>query len=375
MKIMAVNWRDIENPEAGGAEVHLHEILKHLGEWGHQVAQISAGFPGGDREKEIDGIRVMRTGRWFDANFALPLFARKHFRNNEYDVILEDINKIPFFMPLYTDIPVLPVIPHLFGTTVFQETNRLIGTYVVTAEKLIPRVFRDSRFMVISPSTREDLVQRGVDPERISVVLCGLDHDRFHHAGLERFEQPTVVHLGRLRKYKGVEIALSAVRIAREKIPGLRFVIIGDGPHREPLENKVREMELEDTVEFKGYIDFDELVDFLNRGHLLVNPSPKEGWGLTVVEANACGMPVVASDSPGLRDSVIHGETGFLVPHGDENSFADRIVQLIRDEQLWQKLSRGGIERVSKLTWERCARETETVIREFLDDYRGEETV
>ncbi|MBD3179710.1 MAG: glycosyltransferase [Candidatus Latescibacteria bacterium] len=371
LKILAINWRDMENPEAGGAEVHLHEILKHLGGWGHEVAQISARFRGGEREKEIDGVRVMRTGHWFDANFSLPLFARKHLQSTRYDVILEDINKIPFFMPLYTGIPVLPVIPHLFGTTVFRETNRLIGSYVVLAEKLIPRVFKDSRFMVISPSTREDLAARGIDRDRISVVLCGLDHDRFYHAGLDRFEEPTVVHLGRLRKYKGVEIALRAVKIAREKIENLRFVIIGDGPYREELERKVSELELEDTVRFKGYIDFDELVDYLNRAHLLVNPSPKEGWGLTVVEANACGMPVVASDSPGLRDSVIHGETGFLVPHGDETSFADRIIELIEDGRTWQKLSRGGIERVRSLTWERCARETETVIREFLAGRRS----
>lgn len=368
MRILAVNWRDMENPEAGGAEVHLHEILSHLSKWGHDVAQISARFIGGERETEIDGIRVMRTGHWFDANFTIPLFARKHLREHSYDIILEDINKIPFFMPLYTDIPVLPVIPHLFGTTVFRETNRLIGSYVVMAEKLIPHVYRDNRFMVISPSTRKDLTARGIEPERISVILCGLDHERFHHADLERFEQPTVVHLGRLRKYKGVEIALRAVRIARERLPNLRFVIIGDGPYRETLERKTVDLGLEDTVEFKGYIELDELVDFLNRAHILVNPSPKEGWGLTVVEANACGMPVIASDSPGLRDSVIHGETGFLVPHGDENSFADRIVELIKDPDLWDQLSGGGIERVKELTWERCAGETEDLIREVLSD-------
>lgn len=368
MKILAVNWRDIENPEAGGAEVHLHEILSHLSKWGHEVAQISARFIGGQREKEIDGIRVMRTGHWFDANFTIPLFAKKHLREYSYDIILEDINKIPFFMPLYTDIPVLPVIPHLFGTTVFRETNRLIGSYVVMAERLIPLVYRDKRFMVISPSTREDLEARGINPEKISVVLCGLDHEKFYHAGLERFEEPTVVHLGRLRKYKGVEIALQAVKIALEKLPDLRFVIIGDGPYRETLEAKTGELDLEDTVEFKGYVGMDELVNFLNRAHILINPSPKEGWGLTVVEANACGLPVIASDSPGLRDSVVHGKTGFLVPHGDENSFADRIVELIENPELWDRLSRGGIERVRELTWERCAKETEGLIRKVLSD-------
>jgi glycosyltransferase involved in cell wall biosynthesis len=358
MRILALNWRDIANPEAGGAEVHIHEILSRLVGWGHEATLVSAGWPGCAPEETVDGVRVLRRGRWYDANIALPLFAARHLKHVSYDVILEDINKVPFFMPIVTKTPVVVVIPHLFGTTAFREANAAVASYVVFMEAFIPLVFRRNCFIVISSSTKEDLVRRGIGPERIAVVLCGLDHERYRDLGLERFAEPTIVHLGRLRRYKSVEVALRAMLIVREKLPAARLLIIGDGPHRPALEREAKRLGLERSVEFLGFMKGDELVRSLNKAHLLVNPSPKEGWGLTVVEANACGLPVVASDRPGLRDSVRDGETGFLVPYGDERAFAERSLAILENRDLWKRLSEGARTRVRELTWERCARET-----------------
>ncbi|MBN2184089.1 MAG: glycosyltransferase family 4 protein [Candidatus Krumholzibacteriota bacterium] len=355
----------MKHPEAGGAEVHLHEILVHLSRWGHEVVEMTSGFPGCSGEDEIDGVRIIRAGHWFDANFTLPLAARRYLRDNQCDVIIEDINKLPFFMPLWTKIPVVGVIPHLFGTTVFREANWLIGSYVVIMEKLLPLVFRKNRFIVISPSTADDLAARGIERKRIDVVLCGLDHERYRNLSLKRFDRPTIVHLGRLRKYKSVEVVMRAMETVTEKIPGARLVIVGDGPYRGELEKEAAKLDLGDAIEFKGYMEHDRLVEFLNRVHLLFNPSPKEGWGLTVVEANACGVPGVASDRPGLRDSVIDGTTGFLVPYGDSSAFADKAVRILGDEKLWKRMSDDSLERVRGLTWERCARETEELLLEL----------
>jgi glycosyltransferase involved in cell wall biosynthesis len=358
MKILAVNWRDIENPEAGGAEVHLHEILSHLVRWGHEATLLSAGWPGCAPEETVDGIRILRRGHWYDANLLLPLFAKRHLKHNTYDVILEDINKLPFFMPLVTKIPVVPIIPHLFGTTAFRETNVGIASYVVALESFIPIVFRKNRFIVISPSTKNDLAARGVSPDRIEVVLCGLDHDRYRDLGLERFEEPTIVHLGRLLRYKSVDVALKAMLRIRSRLPAAKLVIIGDGPHKPALEHEAKRLGLGASVQFSGFMQHEELVRFLNRAHLLINPSPKEGWGLTVVEANACGLPVVASDRPGLRDSVRDGETGYLVPYGDAAAFAAKSLAILEDREQWRRMSESARERVRGLTWERCARET-----------------
>lgn len=366
MKVLAINWRDIENPEAGGAEVHLHEILSHFVRWGHEATQVSATFPGCVPEEEIDGIRIIRRGQWWNANFAILSFLRKHLASHSYDVILEDINKIPFYTPLVTRTPVIPVIPHLFGTTVFREAGPVTAAYVVFMETFIPMVFRRSHFMVISQSTKDDLARRGIDTERIRVVLCGLDHAVYRNLNLERFAHPTIVHLGRLRKYKSAEVAIRAMAPIREVLPDARLFIIGDGPHRPALEREVERCKLQSVVVFKGYMAHEDLVEFLNKAHLMLNPSPKEGWGLTVVEANACGVPVVASDRPGLRDSVRDSETGYLVPYGDVDAFVNKALLLLRDGELWRRMSENALERVRNLTWERCSRETEEFVREVV---------
>ena len=366
MKVFAVNWRDIKNPEAGGAEVHIHEILKHLVSWGHEATLMSTTWPGCTGEEVIDGVRVIRRGHWYDANLTIPIYARRHLRENSYDVVLEDINKLPFFMPLYTSVKVVGVIPHLFGLTAFRETNPLIASYVVLMEKFIPLVFRKNYFMVISPSTKEDLISRGIVAHRIEVILCGLDHGIYRNMFLDRFDVPTIVHLGRLRKYKSVDIAIRAMTYVKHEMPDARLVIIGDGPYRRELERLSSRLGVDGVVEFKGYMDKERLVEFLNRSHLLINPSPKEGWGLTVVEANACGVPVVASNRPGLKDSVVDGETGFLVPYGDVKAFAEKSLMILKDHSLWSEMSRNALDRVKELTWQRCARETETFLEKVV---------
>ncbi len=364
MHLVAVNWRDMRNPEAGGAEIHLHEILTRMAARGHRVTLFASGFEGATTFDAYDGIDVVRHGSWYNANFALPRAARAFLEKERADLVLEDINKIPFFMPWHTDVPVMPIVPHLFGATVFRETNPIFGTYVWLWERLIPRVYRHCRFAVISPSTRDDLVARGIPREQIDVVLCGLDHGTFRLVdGVQRFENPTLVHFGRMRRYKGIDIVIRAYARVRERIPDARLVIVGDGPERGALEKLVDRLGLRDGVEFTGRMAVEDMVRLLNRCHVFLNASPKEGWGLTVVEANACGVPVIGSDRPGLRDSIRHGETGFLVPYGDVEAFAARAVELLSDAGLWSRMSRAGLEWARSLTWDRCADEMEILFR------------
>ena len=362
LHLVAVNWRDIRNPEAGGAEVHLHEILSRMAARGHSVALFATRFPGAPAEETVDGIRVFRRGDWWNANFVLARAARGHLRGAKADLVIEDINKIPFFMPLYTRVPVLPVIPHLFGTTVFRETNALFASYVYLWEKLIPLVYRRCRFAVISPSTRDDLVARGVPAANIDVVLCGLDHERYRVLpGVARDPRPTLVHLGRARRYKSIDVVIRAFALVRAALADARLVVIGGGPELPALQTLARRLGLGDSVEFTGHVAVGEIVAALNRCHVALNASPKEGWGLTVVEANACGVPVVGSDSPGLRDSIRDGETGFLVPPGDAEAFARRSLELLRDEALRARMSAAALAWAGSLTWERTAREMEAL--------------
>jgi len=369
---VAVNWRDLKNPEAGGAEVHLHEVLKRLAAEGHEVTYFVSNFPGGPEEERYDGIRVIRRGHWFDANFVIPRAVRSHLRDHACDLVIEDINKIPFLLPRYVKTKVVAVVPHLFGTTVFRETNPLFAAYVYSWEKLIPSVYRDCRFVVISESTKSDLVKRGISADRIDVVLCGLDHSAYKVLdGVKRYDEPTIVHFGRVRKYKSIDHVVQSFALIKEKIGGARLIIIGEGPEKKNLVKLADRMRLEKSVDFLGSVSTPELVGYLNRCHLFMNPSPKEGWGLTVLEANACGLPVVASRRPGLMESVKDGRTGFLVEYGDIGGFAERAIELLTDQGKWEAMSRQGIEWARSLTWEQTGRE---MIDIFLDQIHSRRT-
>jgi glycosyltransferase involved in cell wall biosynthesis len=190
-----------------------------------------------------------------------------------------------------------------------------------------------------------------------------MDHGIYSYdSGVKKENAPTVVFLGRLRKYKGVQILLRAMASVKDQIPGSRLVVVGDGPYRGVLEKKSLELGLQDAVTFVGHVSQEEKVRLLRTAHVAASPSPKEGWGLTVVEANACGTPVVASRSPGLRDSVRDGETGFLVNHGNHADLAARIVKLLQDDVLRGKMSAAAVRWAGEFTWQRCASECADVM-------------
>ncbi len=355
-----MNWRDIGDPLGGGAEQHLHHLLSGAAAHGHEVELICAAYAGAPATDMLDGVRVRRHGDWRFANILLPAVVRRRLREESWDLVVEDINKIPFYTPLYAGkVPVLVIVPHLFGRTVYRETNPLVATYVWAGEWPIPLVYRHATFEVISQSTADDLARRGVARERIAVIHCGLAHERF---ALDdpppRTETPLVVCWSRLRRYKSNDVAIRAFAHIREELPEANLIVMGRGPDEPRLRRLVARVGLTDAVTFTGHLPWDELVRTLHRAHVCLNPSPKEGWGLTVVEANQCGLPVVASDRPGLRDSVRDGQTGILVPYGDAEAMAHAALSLLHDRDLWACYSDAARVWAASFAWPTCVRES-----------------
>lgn len=368
-----MNWRDIGDPLGGGAELHLHHILKGAAARGWQVDLVCAGYAGAAAQEVVDGITIHRKGPWQVANFVLPWVVRSLLRRTRYDLLVEDINKIPFYTPLYSgQTPVVAIVPHLFGRTVYREANPVAASYVYGAERLIPRIYRDVDFEVISPSTRDDLVARGLDPARIRTILCGLDHERFTLPDPPpRADVPTIVCWSRLRRYKSIDVVLRAFAIIRAALPAARLLIIGRGPDEARLRKVAVDLQLGGSVEFLGFLPTDTLVRTLHRCHVFLNPSPKEGWGLTVIEANQCGLPVIATDGPGLRDSVKDQITGALVPDGDHAAFAREALRLLQDSDLWQQRSHAARAWARTFDWDVCVDQSLALFQEVADRGRG----
>ena len=369
--VVALNWRDLKNPLGGGAEVHMEEILRHLGRRGHRCTLLTSRFPGAPEVETADGYRIVRSGNELDFNLVVPFLYRRVAAADPPDVVLDDINKVPFFSPLWTRVPVLAVIPHLMGSTVFQEVNPILASAVWAAERPVRLVYRRCRIEVISDSTRNDLVARGFRADRIHVVHCGIDRTRYRaDATVAKAEHPSLVFIGRIKRYKAVDHAIRALVAIRRRFPESTLTIVGDGSGMRELRQLTGRLGLDGAVNFAGFIRHEEKVRLLQSAHAVINPSVKEGWGLTNVEANACGTVCVAADSPGLRDSVKDGVTGLLYPWGDVDALAERVTRLLADPNLRQRMEAGAQEWAASLTWERCGEETLALVEQVVRERR-----
>jgi glycosyltransferase involved in cell wall biosynthesis len=359
LNILALNWEDISNPQAGGAEVHLQEILKRIARQGHNVTLLCSGYPGSIPTEEVEGIKIVRRGSRFNFNFVAPFALKSLLREGNWDIVIEDINKIPFYTPLYHKLPLLVVIPHLFSDSVFKEINFVLGLYIYLSEKPISWLYKGFQTMVISESTKEDLVKRGLSPENIHVVHCGIDQNHYRFsASIQKYPAPTVIYLGRLKKYKSIDHLLKAFALTLETIPAARLMVVGEGDYKEELIRLSRRLSLDGKVEFTGFVDEEEKVKRLQQAWVAVYPSLKEGWGLTNIEANACGTPVVASNVPGLKDSVVPGRTGLLYEYGDLPKLSECLVKILSDGELRERLTQGGLAWAKEFSWDTTAEKT-----------------
>ncbi|MCG8469077.1 MAG: glycosyltransferase family 4 protein [Gemmatimonadetes bacterium] len=370
LRILLLNWQDRENPQAGGAEIHLHEIFGRLAERGHEIRAVVSGWSGAAPHARLDGLGVERVGGRYSFAVRAAWAARRTVRDFQPDVVVEDINKVPLYAPVWAGTPVVALVPHLFGTTAFREAGPGVASVVWLAERAIPRIYRTCPFQVISKGTASDLVGRGIAGDRIAVIHPGIDHDRFRPGDpADRDERPTILYLGRLKRYKGIDVLLIALRRLVDGGLDARLVIAGRGDDRARLARIAERQGVMDRVRFIGYIAETEKVSWLRRATVLAYPSPKEGWGISNVEASACGTPVVASDSPGLRESVRDGESGLLIEHGDASAWTSALRRVLCDAELRAALGRGGIAHAARFSWDGAAADTEahlveTVARE-----------
>ncbi len=363
MRVLVVNWLDRENPQAGGAEAHLHETFGRLAQRGHEITLLASGWRGCDPRAELDGIDVHRTGARYTFSLAAPRYFGRRLRGRPFDVVVEDLNKVPLFTRYWTHAPVVALVHHLFGATAFQEASFPLAAATWLLERPIPFVFRSAPTIAVSASTREDLGRRGLDASRIEVIPNGIDLERYtpHPEGL-RTPEPSLLFLGRLKKYKRVDLLLRAVALLASDGSDVTLRIGGSGDDRARLEKVAHELGVADRVSFHGFVKEEEKLDLFRTSWLHALTSPNEGWGISIMEASACGTPSIASDAPGLRESVVDGETGLLVPHGDVRTLANSIASLLEDDERRQAMGRMARSFAEQYSWDASADQMEAFL-------------
>lgn len=356
-----MNWQDRANPRAGGAEVHLHEIFGRLAARGHDVHLLCSGYAGAAPEETLDGIQVHRVS----SRYGFALAGRGAFRRLAArlapDVVVEDVNKVPLNLPARWSGPLVLLVPHLFGSTAFREVPWPVAAVVWLAERPMARVYRGAGVHAISESTAADLVARGFRADAVRVIYPGVDTAHFTpDPAVAREATPTFLYVGRLKRYKQVDVAVRALGLLRARGGDARLWVAGTGEDRGRLERIAREAGVAAAVEFLGYVGEEKKVELYRRAWAVVLPSLKEGWGITNLEAAACGTPALAADNSALRESVKHGETGYLFATGDPESCAAVMGRIAEAAAGRERLSRAARAFAETFSWDRNAESTES---------------
>lgn len=358
-KILLINWRDIKNPEAGGAELYFHEIFKRLNARDYEVTVLSHKVPGFPDEEVIDGMKTIRIGSKFLFNYSAFLYARKH--QKEYDLIVEDLNKIPFFTPLCVKTKRMHMVMHFFRKSIFREAFFPFALYVYIMERLVSVFYKNEDFVAISQSTADEMVDMGIRSKKTYIVEPGIDTEYFKPT-MAKAEPPVISYVGRLMKYKNAQFVIGAMPRLRELVPGIVLEVAGGGDYRGELEKMVERLGVQDSVRFLGRVSEDEKRDLLSRSSLFINPSFKEGWGINNIEANLCGTISMSNNVAGLKDSVVDGVTGILYENSDVEGFCQKAADVLHNREKLSQLEANAKARALTLSWDAMADKMEKVL-------------
>lgn len=350
--ILILNWRDPKHPQAGGAEKYLFEQAKRWLQRGHFVEWLSGGFAGGAPRDTIDSIPIRRVGNAVTVYAAVPWTYVTEFRDR-FDVILDAENGLPFFSPLYSLKPKLCIVHHVHLEVFRNHLPRWLAYPLMACERtIVPLIYRNVPFVAVSEDTRAEMNAIGMSKRPVSIVYNGVDDDLTPGA---KAPIPTILYLGRLMPYKRVDRLIEALAEVKESVPDARLVIAGDGQSKAALEKHAERLGLARSVTFEGFVDEARKRELLACAWTLVNPSEIEGWGVSVIEANACGTAAIAFDVPGLRESIRNNETGHVVPK--DGKLAPSIVRLLSDPDHRERLERGAIAWARNFSWDKSAGE------------------
>jgi glycosyltransferase involved in cell wall biosynthesis len=337
LKILALNWRCLRHPQAGGAEVNLFEQAGHWIEMGHNVTVVTSN-PGRDhapeRRENFVGINIIRLGNRFTVYFFAMLYVLLF--GWRYDYILDVSNGIPFFSRLFTRTPVTLVIHHVHGEQWASEFSAKVARFGQFLEnKITPWVYRKCSVITVSPTTEQALLKLGYKQEQLAIVYNGVNV--VFPMKRNESKKPTVAYVGRLKKYKRIDRLIEFVDELRHEFPDIHLEIAGIGDADAELEALIDDCQLVNFVTLHGYVDELTKAQILSRAHVFATPSMHEGWGISVIEANAYGCPAVAYNVPGLAASIPNNETGLLADDDDE--FIEAIARILRDDPLRQRMS------------------------------------
>jgi glycosyltransferase involved in cell wall biosynthesis/O-antigen/teichoic acid export membrane protein len=348
LRILILNWYDISHKWAGGAEIYIHEIAKRWVQEGHFVTMFTGNDQTQSESQIIDGVQVVRRGGQFTVAIWAFIYYVFKFRGN-FDVIVDVPKGVPFFTPLYSQTPKVCLIHQVHQDRFRTELRfpaRQIALFLEAV--LMPLVYRNIPFVAVSPSTKLAIQNIGLGNVGIDIVYPGVDIKK---SLVKKTSYPSIVYVGRLRPYKNIDLIIHAISQIKSEFPNILLNIAGMGEDQDRLKQIVKDLNVSRHVKFLGRVSEKAKSQILTSSWIAVQPSMVEGWGITNIEANSCGTPVIAANADGLKDSVINNVTGLLISPKSSQALATAIRRLINNKSLRNKLSISAVEWAAKFNW------------------------
>lgn len=355
MRILWLSWKDIQHPQAGGAEVVTSELGKRFAQAGHDVILITAGYPGAEHKSVIDGYTVIRVGGRFSVYFQAYRYIKRHLADWP-DFVVEEINTIPFCSRLYLRHTPRLLFFHMLCREIWFYQLPLPASLVgYLLEPLYLKFLSSERTIAMSASTKKDLSRYGFHPKNTAVISEGIQLEPLTKLVPDiKYDKPTIVSLGSIRPMKRTLDQVRAFEIAKASMPTLQMKIAGDGEgsYGKKVLAAIASSPYKNDIEYLGRISATEKSLLLQKAHLITVTSIKEGWGLIVTEAASQGTPAAVYDVDGLRDSVRDGKTGSVCSRNTPTHLAANIVALLSDKPHYQTMQKNAWEWSKSINFE-----------------------
>lgn len=364
MRIVWASHRDPWGPRAGGAEATIRELGRRFAAQGHSFLLVCGG--GANLHEQFrapEGFNVVRFRGNLLPHFALPWLLRGHPRAQ---VIVGDLaHVVPWSAGRLTRVPSVAFFHHLHRRTLSGQVSRPGAAALTFIEGTYPRLLSDALFITESPSARDDLIALGIPANRIRRIAPGVDAEVFRPQS--RSISPQLVFFAGLRPYKRADHVIRALALVLEKSPSCTLTIVGTGPAVPSLRDLARRLGVGPAVRFTGRLSAEALATTVGTAWVNVNASYSEGWGFTILEAAAAGVPSVGYRVPGIVDSIEDGRTGLLVEGQTPEALAVGILDAL---EAHARLGAGAMRFAGQFSWDSCARMWERELRALVSDLR-----
>lgn len=368
--ILALSWRDIKSPKAGGAEVHTHEMLRRADKDKYKIYHFAPKNRGQAAREEIDGITYIRHGNVMTVILAAMRYYRKH--KKDIDFVIDQCNTHRFFTPLWVEPRKRIFYIHQLTKEIWDYSARFPLSKIGKAlEESFLRLNRHDPVITVSESTRDELVERGYDKEKIKIIYNGISFKPWERGRwYPKNADPVFIYAGRYSPYKGITVAVEALAHIKKEYPGAKLWIIGKKDqefvdnylmpvctrHHMAWEDAASDNPAGDIVSW-GYVSEEKKLELLSRSWALVFPSVREGWGIPITEAGCVGTPCIAFDSPGIREAVNYGKAGYLCTQNTMDGLAEQMRKVVSDKELYKTMRESAYQYSSQFQWDQAGSE------------------